>query len=998
MKTKKLFFPSLLVLGSLLVTTACGSTRKATRLTTSNIQGPIDSTENLDNYLKSNNFMITLSFDDSTYSNYYYKDNVTETFSFILIDPNNFNRQLTNPFMTAGTWSLTTIYKADSTIFKTTSFEVVKQQENIPVTSIVISPSSKTLAINEKTTLSATVLPINATNKSYTWSSVDPAVARVTTEGEVTALKEGTTAIKATANDGSGVVGLCAISVTSTTYDYSYTFTDEYFDDSSKSWSCITSGSSFVNGIAINSGKEIWGRTKNEITGVKKVIVRYHSSSTSSGKGWIKVGVGDYEFDKVTVSPVGSSTHRLEFTLDDIDSGLINLRAYANTNSLYIEGVDIVLGEVIYPTSITLASTKTTLKIGETAQLTVNYSPSNTNVKRVIEYNSSSSVYVSVNSQGVITGQGVGNATISVKVAAETGYLDASIAIKVDPIPVQGITLSPKTLSLNVNESSKLTATFNPTNATNKGLTWTSKNTAVATVDNSGNVKAVAVGTATIEVKTTDGGFTDTCSVTVTKQEEISKTTIQETYTDLNKKSYYETDDCPNNGNPKLLIIPIWFTNSSTFIKNDTYKANVKSDIEKAYLGTSADVGWRSVKTYYEELSSNKVSLRGTVADWYSVNMSSTNCDGDDTVDIVKEASDYYFSTHPSDSRRNYDTDGNGYLDGVILIYGAPDYQKYGNNDNLWAYCYWCQESSWNSTSNPGPNVFFWASYDFMYGSNKASSRAGSSYYNGDTSHCSIDTHTFIHEMGHVFGLDDYYDYSDYGYKPAGGFSMQDYNVGSHDPFSVMALGWANPYIPTNTTTIQIKPFQSSKDIILLTPSWNSRNSAFDEYLLLELYTPTGLNEMDCTYRYDSSYPQGPSSTGIRLWHVDARLAYVNYSSWAGPIVGLTKSNVEMGMSNTYNDGTSATEPYLSPLGSTYYDFNLLQLIRNDTSDTYKPNYVIGNGDLFTNGSSFNMTTFASQFKKSGKLNSGTSLGWSFSVSISGSGDSAVATVTCTKA
>ena len=82
-------------------------------------------------------------------------------------------------------------------------------------------------------------------------------------------------------------------------------------------------------------------------------------------------------------------------------------------------------------------------------------------------------------------------------------------------VSVSGVTLAPSTLNLTLGGSSAtLAATIAPSNATNKSVTWTSSNTGVATVNN-GTVTAVAVGTATITVKTQDGSKTATCSVTV---------------------------------------------------------------------------------------------------------------------------------------------------------------------------------------------------------------------------------------------------------------------------------------------------------------------------------------------------------------------------------------------------------------------------------------------------------------------------------------------------
>ena len=63
----------------------------------------------------------------------------------------------------------------------------------------------------------------------------------------------------------------------------------------------------------------------------------------------------------------------------------------------------------------------------------------------------------------------------------------------------------------------QLTAWPQPSTATNKAVTWTSSNTAVAKVSSSGLVTAVKAGTAKITVRTADGGYTEVCTVTVNK-------------------------------------------------------------------------------------------------------------------------------------------------------------------------------------------------------------------------------------------------------------------------------------------------------------------------------------------------------------------------------------------------------------------------------------------------------------------------------------------------
>ena len=77
------------------------------------------------------------------------------------------------------------------------------------------------------------------------------------------------------------------------------------------------------------------------------------------------------------------------------------------------------------------------------------------------------------------------------------------------------MTLDKTTVELTEGAETTLTATVNPSNATNRNVTWTSSDNAVATVAN-GKVTAVKVGTATITVKTEDGNKTATCTVTVT--------------------------------------------------------------------------------------------------------------------------------------------------------------------------------------------------------------------------------------------------------------------------------------------------------------------------------------------------------------------------------------------------------------------------------------------------------------------------------------------------
>ena len=81
-----------------------------------------------------------------------------------------------------------------------------------------------------------------------------------------------------------------------------------------------------------------------------------------------------------------------------------------------------------------------------------------------------------------------------------------------------------------------LTATINPSNASNKNVYWTSSDQAVATVDNNGKVTAIKPGVATITVTTEDGGLTVSCSVTVKERiYPVNSVTLDKTSVELKK-------------------------------------------------------------------------------------------------------------------------------------------------------------------------------------------------------------------------------------------------------------------------------------------------------------------------------------------------------------------------------------------------------------------------------------------------------------------------------
>ncbi len=83
-------------------------------------------------------------------------------------------------------------------------------------------------------------------------------------------------------------------------------------------------------------------------------------------------------------------------------------------------------------------------------------------------------------------------------------------------IAVSGVSVTPSSVSIKVGQTAYLSASVKPSNASNKSVSWKSSNTSVATVNNSGVVTAKSKGSATITVKTADGGYTATSSIKIT--------------------------------------------------------------------------------------------------------------------------------------------------------------------------------------------------------------------------------------------------------------------------------------------------------------------------------------------------------------------------------------------------------------------------------------------------------------------------------------------------
>ena len=167
---------------------------------------------------------------------------------------------------------------------------------------------------------------------------------------------------------------------------------------------------------------------------------------------------------------------------------------------------------VVEAEGVTLDKTTLNLTEGETATLLATVSPENTTDKTVT-WTSSDATVASVNTGGVVTAIKAGTSTITV---STTSGLTATcdVTVKATTGEASGLTLNLEETELVNGKTVQLQATVIPGNATDKSVTWTSSDATVATVNASGLVTAIKLGTAIITASTANG-LKATCEVTV---------------------------------------------------------------------------------------------------------------------------------------------------------------------------------------------------------------------------------------------------------------------------------------------------------------------------------------------------------------------------------------------------------------------------------------------------------------------------------------------------
>ena len=364
-------------------------------------------------------------------------------------------------------------------------------------------------------------------------------------------------------------------------------------------------------------------------------------------------------------------------------------------------------------------------------------------------------------------------------------------------------------------------------------------------------------------------------------------------------------DGCPTEGDVKVLVIPVEFSDVTASSKGyDLNKINL------AFNGTGNDTDYRSVSEYYFASSNGKLNLDFYVHNsWFKPANPSTYYAsqveyyegyelfiGDQLV--MDEALAELSKTL---DLSEFDSDNNGCIDAVVLI---TTLEIDPSNEFNWAYRYWNfyidENENYYEYDNVSANDYLWASYRFLY------ETENQEYTNED----GMNTYTFIHEFGHVLGLEDYYDYSEANNHPLEDKDVMDLTTGDQNPFSKFYLGWiTNSRLVVADSSIQLtlKDFSSTGDTIIIANNWDPTLGVYQEYYILMYYTHTGLNE-DGLYFDDE---------GIVMYHVNASLEKYIWEN---------ENGIEEDYYYLYNSNTDSSDEYGS-------EDNLIEFCKPSSND-----------------------------------------------------------------
>jgi uncharacterized protein YjdB len=170
---------------------------------------------------------------------------------------------------------------------------------------------------------------------------------------------------------------------------------------------------------------------------------------------------------------------------------------------------------------LTFSSAQDSVEKNEEKQLHLIFTPFDA-TNQIVTWSSSDSSVAIASGSGLV--QGIDTGTAVITATSKDGGFVAECTVEVFAVSVTGVAVSLSELNLDVGRAKRLTATVEPSNATEKDVSWESSDEDVATVSTTGYVRAISVGSAAITVTTEDGMFTDTCKVEVSDVSSIKQT------------------------------------------------------------------------------------------------------------------------------------------------------------------------------------------------------------------------------------------------------------------------------------------------------------------------------------------------------------------------------------------------------------------------------------------------------------------------------------------
>ena len=350
-----------------------------------------------------------------------------------------------------------------------TAFCKVHVRDRITSVSVTAPDGAKAVSVGSTLQLTAVVTPSDLPDMEITWKSSDTSVATVSADGLVSGKSQGTVTITVTVKNGPETK----------TVDYEIAVVKPV-----TKVSVSPSTLEMYVGDVIDMGKALTVTVEpadTEYAGFKY---------TTSTPGIISVSEGKIEGVKVGsvtlyITPIAANPDKLKAE--------VKVTVKAKVAGITIQGGD-----------------TRTISVKKTVQLKATITPSN--ASQEVTWSSSKPAVATVDANGLVTGVTAGTAVITATSKDDPSY-KATCTVTVNNIPVSSVELDKTTLSLTEGETYTLKATVKPDDAADKTPTWTSSNTAAATVSSEGVVTAVKAGTATITAKC--GEKTATCTVTV---------------------------------------------------------------------------------------------------------------------------------------------------------------------------------------------------------------------------------------------------------------------------------------------------------------------------------------------------------------------------------------------------------------------------------------------------------------------------------------------------